>query len=367
MGDPTGPSEERVVYFPFGPTAKEAVARRHGARAAAEIEKLWSELVDEDEGWVQRERFALCALPGHDGIPGLLNRWSDATLDAVLAVPDAEALLTLVGRRQTRLAYSSTPQARLLLRHVNETLLPNHDAAELMPELVADTSDPPGRAFLVALLARLGVHVPMLLAGTDRCVVWFPKGAYEWLPNLPPKPALLKPMVAAIASLQLVILPKSTTVSGFLGYTIVTADAAMLVHVEVHPGGLVHGLLPSACCEALMLFAAAVEDGARVPELLGLVDAGAANAALRAWGGGRWCSGSSRSTRPTTPRPAAAPQAEGRRRRSRWRQWGPRRRQPGRRAPGPWTRTRPSGCARRRSCCSQTRRSWWRRRRRSSG
>ena len=286
MGDPTGPSEERVVYFPFGPTAKEAVARRHGARAAAEIEKLWSELVDEDEGWVQRERFALCALPGHDGIPGLLNRWSDATLDAVLAVPDAEALLTLVGRRQTRLAYSSTPQARLLLRHVNETLLPNHDAAELMPELVADTSDPPGRAFLVALLARLGVHVPMLLAGTDRCVVWFPKGAYEWLPNLPPKPALLKPMVAAIASLQLVILPKSTTVSGFLGYTIVTADAAMLVHVEVHPGGLVHGLLPSACCEALMLFAAAVEDGARVPELLGLVDAGAANAALRAWGGG---------------------------------------------------------------------------------
>jgi len=284
MGDPTGPSEEKILWAPFGPTAKEAVARRHGARAAAEIEKLSSELIDEDEGFVQPERFALCALPDHDaGIPGLLNRWSDATLDAVLAVPDAEALLTLVGRRRAGLKHSSTPQARLLLRHVNEALLPRYRATELMPDLVADTTDRQSRAFLVALLARLGAHVPMLLAGTDRCIVWFPEGAFEWTPN--PRPALLKRMVAAIASLQLVILPKSTTNSGFLEYTIVTADAAMLVHVEVRPDGLVRDLLPPACCEALMLFAAAVEDGDRAPELLGLVDAGAANAALREWTG----------------------------------------------------------------------------------
>ena len=270
------------------PTVTPLVGRLHGHRAVAELEKVLSSTLPFVPGAeafnapVAICAFGDCELCATQKLGGLINLWSllaSASDDGVFTVARVSELWDMITAKQLGFAFSSTPQMRLFFQHAEQSIGRSYFLEGPAPPPV--TPDPYGQAILVAALARLGAHPPMLLAGSTTWIVCVPKESTPWKENQ--NVPLLGRMVASVASLQILLLPE--TGGGFLNDTVIMRDRlANLVKVPTSADRIAVGVLPAECCEALMLFDACVQIGWASPGLARLVDTDAATAALLATG-----------------------------------------------------------------------------------
>ena len=252
------------------PVVSERVGRLHGTRVREELQCV-VEFVEQNRN---RNPMPLCGIGDRENTSGLINVWQPEAL----SLGSKNELVQRVSTLTMKLAFSSTPQLRLFLKHARECA---ESGMSGRPDgsLYADPNRP---VLLVACLARLGAHLPLLLGSVANWVTCqAPPGARPWL-VAPEAPALVR-MVASIAALGVMILPASPVSGGFVRDTLmVDSQHASLQTLTVEADRLNVGILPPACCEALMLFDACEQVGWREKALARLVDTEAATTALLA-------------------------------------------------------------------------------------
>ena len=184
------------------PMVHERVGRLHGPRVRDELKRV-IELVVQKEGSGDAP-VLLCGIGDQGDVGGLLNVWRPSAG----AAKNTEELVELVSTLKTGFALSSTPQLRLFLRH-----------AIAFQCLIASTLDE-ANTLVVACLARLGAHFPLLIGNHSACIVCTPTQhtpIFAWNANLQGSADALAQMVASVAALGVMFIPAAE--GGFLKRT----------------------------------------------------------------------------------------------------------------------------------------------------